>query len=194
MSGANPAIRFDPMSPSNSVRADNRFIQAGLTQPTTAAKAKREAQTVAQEWQKGIRELGQEIARVRQARGLSLYQLHSQTLVPLYHLKALETGQIDKLPEPIYVRGFIRRIGDAIEMDGDRIAAYLPPSQPRQSSVSSQQHVLPWSKLLLEGVHFYLAYAVIIAIATATLLWLSSPTTSKLNSTPLTDNSVELQN
>jgi cytoskeletal protein RodZ len=61
-----------------------------------------------------VRQLGEELLRVRQDRGISLYQLHLQTLVPLHHLKALETGQTDKLPEDIYVRGFVRRLGDAL--------------------------------------------------------------------------------
>ncbi|MGV2388961.1 MAG UNVERIFIED_CONTAM: helix-turn-helix domain-containing protein [Microcystis novacekii LVE1205-3] len=40
----------------------------------------------------------------------------------------METGNWEKLPELIYVKGFIKRCGDALKIDGKALANRLSPS------------------------------------------------------------------
>lgn len=201
MSGANPAFNFAPTSPSNSAAVDSRLTQASPTQPTevspvdrtqTAANTLRAEQVEAQDWEECMRQLGQELLQVRQDRGISLYQLHLQTLVPLHHLQALETGKIDKLPQDIYVRGFIRRLGDALGLDGARMAASLPARVPVNSLDSSTKRNASSLGLSLGPVHFYLGYAVLMVVAVGALLLLSHQATPDSDSSQLRDNTVEL--
>ncbi len=201
MSGANPAFNFAPTSPSNSAAVDSRLTQASPTQPTevspvdrtqTAANTLRAEQVEAQNWEECVRQLGQELLQVRQARGISLSQLHLQTLVPLHHLQALETGKIDKLPQDIYVRGFIRRLGDGLGLDGARMAASIPARVPVNSLDSSSPRSASSLGFALGQTHFYLAYAVLMLVSVGALLWLSNPATPGSDSSQLRDNTVEL--
>ncbi|MEA5418491.1 helix-turn-helix domain-containing protein [Spirulina sp. CCNP1310] len=61
-------------------------------------------------------QIGRQIKRVRQARRITQGELARRTLIPVVHIKALEAGEIEVLPEEIYLQGFIRRIGQALEL------------------------------------------------------------------------------
>jgi len=120
-------------------------------------------------------ELGRELRQGRQIRGLSLQQLHDQTLVPLHHLESIENGEIEKLPQDIYLRGFIRRIGDALGLDGHAMADALPKPEPSQIvnpylSVSDSSST---DGFQMHPVHLYLGYTALMAGAVGGLAWLS---------------------
>ncbi|MBD0342206.1 MAG: helix-turn-helix domain-containing protein, partial [Microcoleus sp. Co-bin12] len=80
----------------------------GFGFPKKPKKLTKEEETAkaVQQREECLRELGRELRKGRQIRSLSLQQLHSQTLVPLHHIEAIENGEIEKLPQDIYVRGF----------------------------------------------------------------------------------------
>ena len=62
----------------------------------------------------------------RQRQSVSLDKVAQETFIPLRLLQALENKEIDRLPEPVYIKGFIRRYGDAIGLDGSEIADAFP--------------------------------------------------------------------
>ena len=47
---------------------------------------------------------------IRLSLGLELKQIHAETFIGLHHLQALDQGKIDRLPEDVYLRGFLRRL------------------------------------------------------------------------------------
>ncbi|HEY9749886.1 MAG TPA: helix-turn-helix domain-containing protein [Allocoleopsis sp.] len=137
-------------------------------------KAELAAQKFAQEREESLRQVGQEIRAARQARSLSLHQLHSLTLVPIHQLEALESGRIERLPEDVYVRGFIRRIGNALGLDGNNLVAAIPAPDPVKSVLPSWYHPQAESGgLCLRPVHLYVGYAALMAGAVGGLTWLS---------------------
>jgi len=79
-----------------------------------------------------LRQIGEYLGRQREAQKTSLEKIAKQTFIPQRLLEALEAGEIERLPEPVYVKGFIRRYADAIGLDGVEIAdAFeLPPMYP----------------------------------------------------------------
>ncbi|KGF71768.1 hypothetical protein DO97_15640 [Neosynechococcus sphagnicola sy1] len=81
-----------------------------------------------------LKSIGADLRQKRQERSISLEEVAIKTYIPLQRLKALEDGQIDRLPEPVFVQGFIRRYGDAIGLDGGAIAksfsTVLEPEPP----------------------------------------------------------------
>lgn len=120
-------------------------------------------------------ELGRELRKGRQIRCLSLLQLHNQTLVPVHHIEAIENGEIEKLPQDIYVRGFIRRLGDALGLNGSAMADALPKPDPSQIanlyvSVSDSDST---DEFQMRPVHLYLGYTALMAGAVGGLAWLS---------------------
>jgi cytoskeleton protein RodZ len=139
-----------------------------LTKEEEAAKA-------VQQREECLRELGRELRKGRQIRSLSLQQLHSQTLVPLHHIEAIENGEIEKLPQDIYVRGFIRRLGDALGLDGSAMANALP--KPAPSPIPSMYLSVSDSEsaegFQMRPMHLYIGYTALMAGAVGGLGWLS---------------------
>ena len=120
-------------------------------------------------------ELGRQLRLDRQIRGLSLQQLHDQTLVQPHILDAIENGEIEKLPQDIYLRGLIRRIGDALGLDGHAMADALPKPEPSQI-VNPYLSVTASSStdgFQMHPVHLYLGYTALMAGAVGGLAWLS---------------------
>ncbi|NEO25868.1 MAG: hypothetical protein F6K03_02955 [Kamptonema sp. SIO4C4] len=125
------------------------------------------------------RQIGQTLKDARQAQSVSLGELHSKTLVQICFIKALEEGQLDKLPEDIYLRGFIRRLGQALGLDGNALAQSLP-KPPKE-----QEDVIPsWYTSQVDSAKFfsmdtpaslntYLGYTAVVAGAIGGLAWVS---------------------
>ena len=153
----------------------NRLI--GDTKPPKKPnKSKKEEQKVAQEREELLRQVGRELKVAREARSLSVTQLHRQTLVPLHHIEALEAGHLEHLPEDVYIRGFIRRLAQALGLNGMAIASSLPEPDPVKSVVPSWYHSTATSLggFQLSSVHLYLGYTALIAGAVGGLSWMST--------------------
>jgi cytoskeleton protein RodZ len=73
-----------------------------------------------------LKRIGAFLAEVREETGRSLDDIATKTYIPLRLLKAIETGQEQILPEPVFVQGFIRRYGDALGLDGNDLAKQFP--------------------------------------------------------------------
>jgi cytoskeleton protein RodZ len=140
------------------------------------------ASVIEQERECLLRQIGQDFKKVREARSLSLEQLHTRTWIPLHQLKALEAGQVDQLPEDIYVRGFIKRIGDALGLNGSEIAATIPVPERAKTVIPSWQRSVG-SGRSLSPVHLYLGYAVLMAGAVSGLTWMSQQSASDSSKT-----------
>jgi len=144
--------------------------------PKKLSKTEFSAQKVLQERDELLRQVGQELRQAREARSLSTDQLHRQTLVPLHHIEALEAGRLEHLPEDVYIRGFIRRLGQALGLNGIAIAASLPEPDPVKSVVPSwyQSTATTVGGFQLSSVHLYLGYTALIAGAVGGLSWMST--------------------
>jgi ribosome-binding protein aMBF1 (putative translation factor) len=154
-------------------------------------------QKVVQPREEILRQLGQELRQAREARLLSLDQLHRQTLIPLHHIEAFESGCLEHLPEDVYIRGFIRRLGVALGLNGVAMAASIPEPDPVKSVVPSWYHPtaapgfhLPG--LQLSSVHLYLGYTALIAGAVGGLSWMSQRSTPGTSVKPQPANPSEV--
>lgn len=82
----------------------------------------------------------QDLKSVREERGLSLSDVFERTRVSIINLEALEQGDFDRLPPPVYARNFIRKYARAVGIDEkpilDRYARHLdtlhPPSEEKK--------------------------------------------------------------
>ncbi len=120
-----------------------------------------------------LQQLGEKLRKARQMRCLSIKQIHKQTFVPLHYLQAMEKGQIEELPEDVYLRGFIFRIGNALGFDGAALAAELPISDPLQGLMPSWYKSNQNFGFSLNPVHLYVGYAALMAGAVSGLSWMS---------------------
>ncbi|MBU6428030.1 MAG: DUF4115 domain-containing protein [Cyanobacteria bacterium REEB65] len=89
-----------------------------------------------------LAEIGAELRQAREAKNLSLEDVAHSTLVQARHLAALEEGRSQDLPEPIYVKNFIRKFAHAVGLSADELANRywdtrpLPPLPPPPARVA----------------------------------------------------------
>lgn len=123
------------------------------------------------DWDESLRAMGRTLAEVRQQLGFNLEQIHVRTHIPLRHLQAIESGDLSRLPEQIYVRGFVQRMAEALGLDGKALAAALPRTESvavvpdwsqRDRSTNPALELKPW--------HLYAGYGVMVASG---LAWVS---------------------
>lgn len=68
---------------------------------------------------------GEFLKRERELRGVDLPHIADSTRVPLVQLEALEADDYERLPHPVYVRGFIRAYCKCLGLDeGDAVLRY----------------------------------------------------------------------
>lgn len=167
----------DPTKPHSLV---NRLI--GETKPNKKhTKTELAAQTSVQTRAEILVQIGKQLRHTRQARSLSLLQLHNQTLVPIHLIEAVEAGDLDKLPEDVYIRGFILRMGHALGLNGVEMANSLPKSDPVKSVVPSWHNNLTVPGVQLKSVHLYVGYTALIAGAVGGLSWMSNQSTQNVS-------------
>ncbi|WP_008313988.1 helix-turn-helix domain-containing protein [Leptolyngbya sp. PCC 6406] len=72
--------------------------------------------------QEQLSSLGLYLQSVRKEQGRALDEVATQIFIRPALLKALETGDGEELPEPVFIQGFIRRYADALGLEGRDIA------------------------------------------------------------------------
>lgn len=123
-----------------------------------------------------IRNIGKQLRQARESKGMTLEEFFKYTLIPPLKMEAIENGNLDLLPEDIYVRGFIRIMGNALGLNGTALAASLPtpdavkavlPSWYRSKNASGS------ISLDIHPMHLYLGYATLVAGAVGGLSFMS---------------------
>jgi hypothetical protein len=73
-----------------------------------------------------LKRIGAHLSQQRELRSLTIEDISAGTFVRPALLKAIETGNVEILPESIYVQGFIRRYGDFLGLNGQELAHQIP--------------------------------------------------------------------
>ena len=67
----------------------------------------------------------------RKAQGLTLAQAAAATRVRVQHLGAIEEGAIERLPAPVYARGYVRAYARYLGLDPEEMVGMLPAAADR---------------------------------------------------------------
>ncbi len=112
-------------------------------------------------------ELGTLLQMARQQQRQTLESMASLTLIRPSLLAAIEQGDLDSLPEPVYIRGLIRRYGDALHLDGETLASqFFTPLRVQRHSWQES----PAAQL--RPLHLYAAYFLVLVTAVSGLSYL----------------------
>jgi cytoskeleton protein RodZ len=65
-----------------------------------------------------LKAIGTRLSEERQKKSISLEEIAAKTYIPQRLLTAIEDANLDRLPEPVFIQGFIRRFADALGLDG----------------------------------------------------------------------------
>ena len=73
----------------------------------------------------GLVQAGRQLAEARSAAGLSQEQLASQMHMGVEQLAALERGDQNELPEPVFIKAMVRRLSSHLGLDADAMVQTL---------------------------------------------------------------------
>lgn len=122
--------------------------------------------------------IGEKLRVTRQGYGFELDEVVAYTKIARKLLQAIEEADFSNLPEPIYIRGLIKRYADALGLDGTELANSFP------IEVNRVIPKLSWktnSSGQLRPVHLYLLYIGTIACSVTGLSHVLSSGTFEAN-------------
>ncbi|MBD2679617.1 MULTISPECIES: RodZ domain-containing protein [Nostoc] len=106
-----------------------------------------------------LAEIGAQLWALRQEQGLSLEQVVVLTMIPRRLLQAIEEGNLNDLPEPVYIQGLIRQFADALGLNGAELADTFPINSP-QVNFQPTANSSPLNQL--RPIHLYFLYILLI--------------------------------
>jgi cytoskeletal protein RodZ len=151
---------------------------------------KKKANTPDSIYKEQLQEIGAILRAARETRHLHLEDVADKTLIRSSLLSAIETGDLDNLPEPIYIRGLIRRYGDILNLDGETLASqfFAPAARIRRRSSWKETPAAQ-----LRPLHLYAAYVVLMVAAVSGLSYVLRQTAPEASALPPLDPLATLQ-
>jgi transcriptional regulator with XRE-family HTH domain len=97
-----------------------------------------------------LQEIGPYLQQEREQRGLTLEEVAEKTRIRPGLISALESAQTQFLPEPVYLRGFIKRYAELMGLDGEELASRLKldPLGPIKGTATAHLDIPPSRKRL----------------------------------------------
>lgn len=128
-----------------------------------------------------LKEIGAQLRQQRQEKSISTEEVSAKTYISSRLLTALEEGQSEYLPEPVFIQGFIRRYADVLSLDGDALAKTFPTNLiPTSLEMAAPQEVTQQMPLPSREIGLYALYIVLMAVAAGGLfLLVNRPQTSQ---------------
>lgn len=118
-----------------------------------------------------LKEIGAQLRQQRQEKSISTEEVSAKTYISTRLLTALEEGQSEFLPEPVFIQGFIRRYADVLALDGDALAKTFSTNLlPTTSEMAAPQEVS--RGMPSKEIGLYAFYAVLMAVAAGGLFLL----------------------
>jgi curved DNA-binding protein CbpA len=73
------------------------------------------------------------LKEIREYRGVALAAIAERTKISSRYLQAIEEEDSRHLPEPTYLKGYLKQYAAEIGLDPERVASHYPPLQPEGS-------------------------------------------------------------
>ncbi|MBE9008205.1 helix-turn-helix domain-containing protein [Fortiea sp. LEGE XX443] len=120
-----------------------------------------------------LQEISKTLRQVREEKSIQLEEVAKKTNIRLASLKALDAGNFEDLPEPIYIQGFIRRYADVIGLDGAALAKTFSIEfvTPEFDSNFSQN----LEKKPKNHIPLFIPYFVLLLVASIGLIYVLNP-------------------
>jgi cytoskeletal protein RodZ len=134
-----------------------------------------------------LTQIGDYLRQVREESLLSLEEVSVRTLIQPRLLRAIESGKLQQLPEPVYIQGFIKRYAEALGLDGNQFAEAFPVEEAVRKAAPSWKES-PAAQL--RPLHLYVAYIGLIVASVSLLSQVvnrsaPSPGVTRLEASPL---------
>lgn len=125
-----------------------------------------------------LKEIGAKLRQLRQQQAISTEEVAAKTFISSRMLTALEEGQSDHLPEPIFIQGFIRRYAEALDLDGAALANSFPTNNLLPIPLESASEEV--AQAPSRAMPLYIVYLLLMVAAASGLFFLvHTPQTAK---------------
>ncbi|NEQ30699.1 MAG: helix-turn-helix domain-containing protein [Leptolyngbya sp. SIO4C5] len=131
-----------------------------------------------------LAEIGSFLKQSREQQSLSLEELASRTLIRRSLLAAIESADLEQLPEPIYIRGLIKLYATKLGLDGEMVASqFVLHPHLRKAGLSWQTS----AAAQLRPFHLYAVYVLIMIAAVSGLSYVLQRNTPEAATLPALD-------
>lgn len=115
--------------------------------------------------------VAEQLRAAREAKKLTVEQVAEMTKIRTDHIRALEEGNFNRFPAPIYIRGSVKNYATTLKMDVPRIMAALDAELGATEKFSEPPPLVEASKSPLDHLMFLLSKVnVKVALAGGVLL------------------------
>ena len=88
--------------------------------------------------------VGEILKKRREELGQDLREISNILRIKHDYLRAIEEGAFEKLPEPVYVKGYIREYADHLQIDPEiALNAYVQQVSPKENREIPEQEIVP---------------------------------------------------
>lgn len=114
-----------------------------------------------------LQEIGAFLHQIRTEKQISLDTVAAKTLIPKRLLVAIENGDVDKLPEPFYIKALIVKFARTIDAELPEFTLVSTAKNTKLTSPSSKKNF--FNKYLinfqLRSLHLYLFYILLVGLS-----------------------------
>lgn len=135
------------------------FTEKNKTRPATCQQQQVEK----------LKEIGSQIRQVRTEKSVSIDEVATRTRIQARLLVAIEEGNLDHLPEPVYIQGLIKQFADTLGLNGLEYAGAFPTGK-QTYTISPSWRQLPAAQL--RPLHLYVIYILLIVASVSGLSYL----------------------
>ncbi|NBD16792.1 MAG: DUF4115 domain-containing protein [Cyanobacteria bacterium] len=128
-----------------------------------------------------LKEIGSQIHQVRIKQSMSIDEVATKTRIQARLLVAIEEGNLDALPEPVYIQGLIKQFAEALGLNGRDYASAFPIGQ-QTYTISPSWRQLPAAQL--RPLHLYVIYILLIVVSVSGLSYLVEQQSAGNNANP----------
>ncbi len=110
-------------------------------------------------------DIGTKLNQIRSAKNISLETVAANTLISQRLLEAIESGDIQELPEPFYIQALVSKF--AQEIGAKEICFQVEPELNSQVTTASSQKNSRgfWLNFQLRSLHLYLVYILLVIVS-----------------------------
>lgn len=116
-----------------------------------------------------LKEIGSQMRQVRTEKAVSIDEVATKTRIQARLLVAIEEGNIEHLPEPVYIQGLIKQFAEALGLNGLEYAGAFPTGK-QTYTINPSWRQLPAAQL--RPLHLYIIYILLIIASVSGLSYL----------------------
>ena len=150
----------------------------------TVQEEQTEEKAMIDTFEETLKAVGSEIMFVRRAGGLSIKDVAARLRLQVEYLEAIEKGNLEKLPAPVYILGYVRSYANTLGIPSDAICRRLQVSLNNENI--QQPYEQPFGKAVYSGNVGRTAVLAIIALMLVYGGWYIADSSSSKSPEPVT--------